>query len=280
MNKSDVERIVAFVTTPRCLALLGRFAGWLVVRGVGSGSRSPWIGETWLVARGIMHGLNVRAYLVIYEFHDLALVLHLLRPGDLFVDVGANIGAYTIAASGVCGAQTLAFEPDPISCASLVTCVQANGLEQLVTVREAALGACSGMAHFTIGLDTQNRVLSAPAENSRLVPMAVLDEALSGAEPTIIKLDVEGFEEAVLQGAENALASPKLQVVISENRSPKIVETLARHGFCQFSYDPRSRSLFRVASSINMNAIFVRDPEWASRRIRETPVVSFCGTRV
>ena len=58
----------------------------------------------------------------------MALLLHFLRPGDLFLDVGANIGSYTILASGVVRATSWAFEPDPQTSRYLRRNVAINGL--------------------------------------------------------------------------------------------------------------------------------------------------------
>jgi tRNA G37 N-methylase Trm5 len=47
------------------------------------------------------------------EFEEMAFVMHFLRSGELFVDVRANVGAFTVLAAGVAGAEVRAFEPNP-----------------------------------------------------------------------------------------------------------------------------------------------------------------------
>ena len=59
-------------------------------------------------------------YCGLVEFADMAFVLHVLRAGDLFVDIGANAGAYTLLASSVAGAKTTCFEPAPATYARLL----------------------------------------------------------------------------------------------------------------------------------------------------------------
>src|SRR6266567_1067236 len=73
----------------------------------------PWIGGTKLVVERGMTGATGNIYVGLHEFIDMIFLLHFLRPGDLFLDIGANVGSYTILASGVCKARTAAFEPDP-----------------------------------------------------------------------------------------------------------------------------------------------------------------------
>ncbi len=58
-----------------------------------------------------MTGATGNIYAGLHEFDDMAFFLHLLRPEDMFADVGSNIGSYTILASGVVGAKSVAFEP-------------------------------------------------------------------------------------------------------------------------------------------------------------------------
>ena len=79
----------------------------------------PWVGGVRLAARRGMTGATGNIYAGLHEFADMAFTLHFLRPDDLFLDVGANIGSYTLLASGVCKARTIAFEPDPETMALL-----------------------------------------------------------------------------------------------------------------------------------------------------------------
>ncbi len=47
----------------------------------------------------------------LHEFVDMAFVVHFLREGDLFLDIGANVGSFTVLAAGVARARSFAFEP-------------------------------------------------------------------------------------------------------------------------------------------------------------------------
>ncbi len=61
----------------------------------------PWVGNTSLVIEAGMTGATMNFYCGLHEAVDMALVLHALQPGDVFLDVGANVGTYTILASAV-----------------------------------------------------------------------------------------------------------------------------------------------------------------------------------
>src|SRR5262245_60449217 len=87
-------------------------------------------------------------YADLHEFADMAFILHFLRPDDLSLDVGANIGSYTLLASGVCRAKTISFEPDPQTMALLRRNIDLNGLHEYVVLEEAAVGAEEGAVEF------------------------------------------------------------------------------------------------------------------------------------
>jgi len=126
-----------------------------------------WIEGSKLIARNGMTGATGNIYCGLHEFADMAFVLHLLRPDDLFVDVGANVGSYTVLASTVCGARTIAIEPDPETARSLQRNIDANGIGDRVAIVQAAVGDRRGRTHFTVGNDTTNRV--APADRKSVV---------------------------------------------------------------------------------------------------------------
>lgn len=75
----------------------------------------PWFTGLWLPICKGDSGLTGNYYLGLHEFRDMAFTAQLLKPGDLFVDIGANIGSYSFIASGLCKAQSIAFEPPPLT---------------------------------------------------------------------------------------------------------------------------------------------------------------------
>src|SRR5262245_43975458 len=73
----------------------------------------PFVGATRIFVGAGYTGANGNYYFGLHEFAHMAFVLHYLERDDLFVDVGANVGSYTLLASGAVGARTIAFEPVP-----------------------------------------------------------------------------------------------------------------------------------------------------------------------
>ncbi|MBL0358825.1 MAG: hypothetical protein IPP72_19040 [Chitinophagaceae bacterium] len=93
----------------------------------------PFVGNTKLLVAKGMKGATGNIYVGLHECEDMAFLIHYLRPDDHFFDVGANIGSYTILASGVAGCRSVTFEPIPSTFQTLSSNIFLNGLQQKVT---------------------------------------------------------------------------------------------------------------------------------------------------
>lgn len=254
------------------MAAVARFAGWQLRSRLAGEIVVDWIDGAKLVVRRGMTGATGNIYCGLHEFVEMAFVLHVLRPGDLLLDIGANIGSYTVLASRLCGARTIAFEPDPGTVSALKKNIAANGLEGLARVEECALGDRNGEIQFTVGLDTVNRVAEGTDLPSRTVAVRRLDDVCRDENPALIKMDVEGFEDQVLTGAERVLAKPSLLAVQSEFGGPILIQTLSRHGFEPRYYDPFTRALSVGPVGHNLaELIFVRDSAELIGRLTSAP---------
>lgn len=245
--------------------------------------RCAWVDGSVLMARRGMTGATGNLYVGLHEFVDMGFALHFLRPGDLFVDVRANIGSYTVLASRVCGAHSIAFEPDPGTAACLADNIRANHVASLVTVQERAVGADVGRISFSMHQDTVNHVVAAdtPADQVRSVEVTTLDAVLAGRQPALIKIDVEGHEPEVIRGAETTLANPSLKAVILEAFDDPSLAMLSSHGFRRFAYDPFERTLKADQAHIwGGNTLFLRDEAFVAERVRAAPVRVIPGQRV
>lgn len=268
----------------RKVAALRRFVNWQLGSRLVPGSVAvPFIGDTRLLVMPGMTGATGNIYSGLHEFEDMAFVLHILRPNDLFVDVGANIGSYSIIAAGTCGASVIAVEPIAQTFQHLVDNVRLNGLELRIAVKNLGLGEVPGELTFSAGLDTVNHVL-VEEERGDLEAVAVrmdtLDRMLEGLVPLVIKIDVEGFETAVLKGAARTLESPDLVAIVLElNGSGTrygfddaiLHDHLLQLGFCPFRYDPFGRTLDKLdgRNSQSGNTIYVRNLQLVAARLKQ-----------
>jgi len=161
-------------------------------------------------------GATGNLYCGLMEFDDMGFLLHFLRDSDLFIDIGANIGTYTILASGEIGASTIAIEPIPSTFKNLVLNISANQIQEKVEALNIGLGANKDVIRFTKSFDTVNHVATENESNTIDVRVDKLDAVTSRKIPSLIKIDVEGFETEVLNGAEEVLKAKELKALIIE----------------------------------------------------------------
>lgn len=161
-----------------------------------------------------------------WEASNTALLVNMLRSPADFVDIGANIGWFTLVAAHVLarGGQVHSFEPDPAHLSKLRVNVSANHLDN-VTINDCALADRTGEA--TLYLNEVNRgdnslLPNSDRSGSTSVQVRRLDEyeGLSRARPLVVKLDVQGSEIDVLNGARTLLTSYPEEIVLFCEVSP------------------------------------------------------------
>jgi len=145
-----------------------------------------------------------------YEPEVWKCLMREVKPGDVFVDVGAFFGFYSMAVGKRVGPQgrVYAFEPDPGNCYFLEEHIRLNHLEAVVTPETKAVSSQSGFASFVTGRGPESRLATGgPVKNN--VEVVTLDDFIKVGKVDILKIDVEGFEQAVLAGAKNLLRDEK-----------------------------------------------------------------------
>ncbi len=141
--------------------------------------------------------------------HDILFLKQVMRPGETFIDVGANVGTHAICLAKHLGtdSQVHAFEPHPLTYQRLLENIALNHLKN-IKAYNLALGETEGTVAFTsLQSDDRNRVNigDAPSE-SIIVPQQRLDALEFGRNPIgVLKIDVEGYELFVLRGAQKLL---------------------------------------------------------------------------
>ncbi|KAF0244315.1 MAG: FkbM family [Planctomycetota bacterium] len=220
------------------------------------------------------------------EYHEMGLVAHLLRPGDRFVDVGANAGYYTILAASIVGpsGSVESFEPGLPALARLRENVALNGLGN-VRVHECALSDASGPAPFVHDRDTENRLATPADAGAVTVAASRLDEVIGEAPCALVKIDVEGAEMRVLRGAEAMLArkAPPVWLIEVGKRlatfgatEEEMASWLAARGYDAAFYDADARNLRFTGppwtEGKNVVAVARTERERVSRLLKDVPV--------
>lgn len=257
-----------------------RFADWQVRSRLRQELVVEWIEGQRLAVRRGMTGATGNIYTGLHEFSDMAFLLHFLRSEDLFLDIGANVGSFTVLAAGVCKAHSWSFEPDPDTIEHLRRNISLNGLDNRVDVYHMALGAYSGKAELTVGLDSVNRVLATKHDASQTIEIRKLDDIIEMSRPTMLKIDVEGHEDHVLRGARNVLKLNTLKAIEIETLSPNVISILHSNGFERVYYNPFDREMSSDVRGLqSSNALYIRDWKMVEDRLasaKEFRVFNLC----
>lgn len=179
-----------------------------------------------------------------------------LRHDDVFYDVGANLGLYSCLVADVVTRPVIAFEPHPSNADRLEENADLNGAD--ISVFRSALADSTGEADLTITLDKVGSAGHTLVSdwNSDLdsitIPKVRGDEFIAQEDlprPTVLKIDVEGAEQAVLDGLETTLSRPDCRLVYCETHADRLEKqgssvadvraTLESHGFSITEYPVR-----------------------------------------
>lgn len=170
-----------------------------------------------------------------YEKGSLAFMKHMLKKGDSFIDVGANIGLMSLYASSLVGTEgkVWAFEPNPETALILDENISLNSIKN-IQVSKLAIGKKSGKAviyeRWDFNRGSASLIKPEKETGSFEIEVTTLSEFFKKATtlPRLIKFDIEGFELEALEGALDLLSSPEppmLMIECSEKRENSFGET-------------------------------------------------------
>ena len=160
----------------------------------------------------------------IWEPYESSLVLKLLQPGDVFVDVGANIGYFSLLAASRVGesGKVFAFEPDAENFELLLASAALNRQQQVIQATRAGLAASDGDARLYLSEDNlgdHQIFATADSRRSRAIRLLNGAEFLAGKlqRLDLLKIDTQGSEYGVVDGLMPLLqAMPKPPRIIVE----------------------------------------------------------------
>ena len=165
----------------------------------------------------------------------------LLRPGDTFYDIGANVGLFTVIGARLVGpgGDVLAFEPHPETARALRHNVALNAFTQ-VTVIEAAAWREQGRTDLVVrGEPTSARLADVQgrggAESSVPVRLVAIDDLVREGvvrPPAVVKMDIEGAEIEALQGMARTLDDWRPTVICEmHDRNAEFGALMRAHGY-------------------------------------------------
>lgn len=260
-----------------------RFAGWQAWKRI---VRRPLTVNFWNALRVRVYPdwpySSSAIYVRLIEYDEMTFTLRYLGPGDAFIDVGANIGVYSLLASSVnAGAPVVAIEPHPVACSRLRENASINSLGN-IHVREAAAGSAVGSAMLTADLVDQNRIRTGSEGDARSIQVSIvtLDAELVelGIDPAsvaLVKVDTEGFEAEVLAGARQLLDRHPGPVWIIEliglatrygSDDGAVRAMFAERGYRPLRYLAATNRIIADDGAVG-NVLFAREPQAVAARL-------------
>lgn len=189
-------------------------------------------------------------YFGIWEPHLTAWLKSILQPGDTFVDVGANVGYFTLLASKIVGpkGRVISIEACPSIYEHLVKNISLNKLTNVVSLNRAITDACGRVEIFRAAnhnLGASSLLSASDSVSEGFVEAATLSDVLAengGLSARAIKIDVEGAESSVVTGMLplSRFLHPQLEIAmeLSNERTPtgarnacEIVAAFRQSGF-------------------------------------------------
>jgi len=212
---------------------------------------------------------------------DYVVIRRQLRPGDTYVDVGANVGTTVIPAAMAVGPQgkVYAYEPHPRIASFLQENIIFNGLTN-VTVKQCAIDKARGEVFLTdASMDDTNSIADRSQPKGISVRAYSLDELLLDVnEIALMKVDVEGAELRVIAGARATIMKTQaLYIEVSKsalgkfgNTVPELIENITAMGYTVYRivnhHTLREVSIDGLLAKTHSNVLALRQPlEFAHR---------------
>ncbi len=200
-------------------------------------------GQTVSVKRGPISGYLWRHYqcyqpwmaLGAYEPDVAEFISTRLKSGQVFFDVGANAGYFTLVGAKKVGAlgKVVAFDPVPKNVETVLEQVRLNDLEDLCVVEPFAISSFSGVTQLAIPSRNANAHLAdieaphiKPEKNTNIEVKSVTfdDYVETHVKPNLVKVDIEGAEVEALRGAVNLLRSSEAPEWLITAHSAKLAQ--------------------------------------------------------
>lgn len=231
-----------------------------------------------LIAKKGMKGATGNIYTKLQDFNEMMFLLHFLDDSMCFIDVGSNIGSYSVLAAVETGSKVYSFEPSKKAFDYQKKNIDINGIQNNVKLFNCGLSSKEEVVSFTKELDTINRVsLQKTKVSTETLKFYSFDSIIQVDTNSLMKIDVEGYESEVLLGMKKALNSKFLKAIIIELNGLgekygfsdlEIHELLMKNNFLPYAYNPYERNLSKANIGSSDNIIYIKDLKYVINKVR------------
>lgn len=159
-------------------------------------------------------GFTGNIYYGLMERRETYFFIQAINKGEFFLDIGANLGSYTLLLNRLCGAKCIAVEPSSKTFKKLKKNIELNTLKN-IKLHNFAAGEKNKIVFFTKSLGPENSIVEDSISDNEKVIQKPLDEIIED-DISFMKIDTEGNELRVLEGAQNILKSESIMVIMCE----------------------------------------------------------------
>tara|TARA_Y100000591_G_C21738429_1_gene647968 strand:- start:425 stop:1147 length:723 start_codon:yes stop_codon:yes gene_type:complete len=223
-------------------------------------------------------------YFVLDDYEELCFILNYLKESDTFIDIGANHGNYSLIASGIVGSKTISIEPVETTFKRLKMNIELNKLNNVV-LKQVGISNNNGNLRISNERGELNRILKDnDHSNNEAISVTTLDDLLIEEKNiSMIKVDVEGYEKQVLEGALNILKRKNLNVLQIElnnsnqyygYRENEIIRFLKKFGFKPYRYNPLTKGVLELPerNHNSINTLFIKNLKKVRERLSEKTI--------
>lgn len=193
----------------------------------------------------------------------MSFLLNILEEGEVFLDIGSNIGSYSILLSKLKKAKSIAFGPIPETYNNLCINIHANNLSSLVFPKMIDLTSAEKLIRkkelfFSCSEGCKNRFVDESYTGKKIkINSSKLDAEVGDLDFKCIKIDVEGSELDVLKGGAEILKKESLISVVIEDQSEEVNNTFLHNGFQSYDYSPITKQIFPLKKEVP-NRIWIK----------------------
>ncbi|MBT8579364.1 FkbM family methyltransferase [Polynucleobacter paneuropaeus] len=234
-----------------------------------------WINDVNIIISKSDKSLLCTLYLGLPEIREQMFLMRTLTPKDLFIDVGACTGSFSLLAGCVCNSNILSFEPVHSSYTRLIENLNINIKYLNQKNNNITLQKIVSNKHTSFFISNNNGVQNKVSlednllnSNYELIETCTLDDFnYNEYQGIFLKIDVEGFESFVLDGAKKLLSNPNLYAICIETAGHgskfgksdfDLLEIIKSYGFIPINFSTSNQHI-NEDKAIYENTILIRD---------------------